>query len=717
MPSVKRKHKAQANSWETAIQFIVDLLLLWLALQAAIFLRQYSPIGEPILTAPQVTMAAYLLLFVLWLGSETILAIFGKKTKHNTADKLRIAYFTVVFSIAEYLVIRAENPSFSRLFLVFFPFTNLLALLISWRSSFFQLKVGDYVSKKIKALSASFFIRNVMVTLLTLLFYFIVLAWLTPDGVTRNFFSIAWKYLIALIAVFLVAFFLFGRKQPYFWKKEREKLSIYDGILLFLPLTPIIQYVINNQQILGIQDGLTLVAIFALFFASVIFGVPILLGSIGSTLTLMTLGLAISFFVADMPAVSEYFSWFETGSITIQALFFFTVFLATRILYTRQKNLLYLMVAILFVSNSATQLYRLGIEQEQSLGSSDENVFEKNKLFELSVGRRPLVFPNIYLLLYDAYVPNETMLAHGIDNSAQEDYLKEMGFTLYPQTYSVGAGSINTMSRVLNASTEYYGLNRRGVSGDGVVQNLLKSFGYQTYGIFLSDYFFRGIASSYDYSFPEKNMPSVLVSKAILIGEFRFDLGFDQQPDEDYLRAKRDVFVLNSEVPLFLYTHSPLPGHSQNSGTCLANETLLFEERLQKANLEMQQDLDLLVNNDPTAIIIVAGDHGPGLTKNCITDISMYDMSKISRLDLQDRFGTFLAIHWPSSNYEVFDEIVVIQDLFPSIFAFLFNDLNSLETKIEPEIIESRSVGGVSVSDGVIIGGKDDGEPLFLSSQ
>ncbi|HPA32726.1 MAG TPA: hypothetical protein PLV24_04020, partial [Anaerolineaceae bacterium] len=120
----------------------------------------------------------------------------------------------------------------------------------------------------------------------------------------------------------------------------------------------------------------------------------------------------------------------------------------------------------------------------------------------VDVTQKPVITPNIYLLVYDAYVPNETMQAYGIDNRAQEQYLRDQGFVLYPHTYSIGADSVGTMSRVLNMSTSYGGEYRKGVSGDGVVQNALQELGYTTYGIFPTDYMFQGVGSSYDVFFP-----------------------------------------------------------------------------------------------------------------------------------------------------------------------------------------------------------------------
>jgi hypothetical protein len=308
------------------------------------------------------------------------------------------------------------------------------------------------------------------------------------------------------------------------------------------------------------------------------------------------------------------------------------------------------------------------------------------------------------------------MLAYSIDNGLQEDYLLDRGFNIYPHTYSVKAASISTMTTIFNVS-EFSDASKDAVAGDGVVQNLLKSFGYSTFGIFPSDFFFRGEESSYDVSFPEPGLSTFLLSKGIFMGEFRFDLEFDKEPIENYLAAKRNVFGLNSPNPIFLYSHSKFPGHSQNSGVCLTNEVALFEERLNQANQEMRFDVETLIENDPSSIIIIAGDHGPYLTKNCHVTAGVYDVSEITRLDLQDRFGTFLAIRWPSSNFESYDEIVVLQDLFPSIFAYIFGDARILDARIEAKTVDQARASGAAVINGIIVGGIDDGEKLFFSGQ
>jgi hypothetical protein len=343
-----------------------------------------------------------------------------------------------------------------------------------------------------------------------------------------------------------------------------------------------------------------------------------------------------------------------------------------------------------------------------------------NMLVALIDSREPVITPGIYLLVYDAYVTNETMLAYGIDNRDQEQYLKGLDFKMYPHTYSVGSTSIETMSRVLNSSMSYYGNQRRAVSGDGIVQNLLERYGYKIYGVFSSDYFFRGVIPSYDYSVPRYDGSFLdygssvsLLIKAIFMGEMRFDINFDEIPPEEYIEEKKIILSEVTEEPRFVYMHSKFPGHSQFSGVCRPNEIELYGKRLAWANLVMRQDIEMIMENDPKAIVIVAGDHGPSLTKNCTITRDEYDISEINRLDIQDRNGTFLAIKWPSLDFEEYDDITVLQDLFPTIFAYIFEDQGLLESKIEPITDNGTRISGVEVSDGVIEGGIHNGEALF----
>ncbi len=565
-------------------------------------------------------------------------------------------------------------------------------------------------------------LKHSLIPLAVLTLYFaalsLVLSVIVPeyaDNVNAAFAGKSWRFFLLLTVVFSLVF-LFGfrlagdKKTPL--PTERGRFRAADLLLVLLPLSPVVEYVINNQDILTPRGSLYVLIVFFVFSGLFAIVIPVLLGRFASLRTLMLLGTAFAFMVTGMASLSASFNWLEAGNFRIQLLIFGGIFIVGRILYGSAvgRKFARCFVAGFFIVNSLAGLTSRGSES-----TLPESPPEENRLAELVGSCRPLSTPNIYLLIYDAYVVNETMLGYGIDNRAQEEFLESSGFIIYPHTYSIGAHSISTMSRVFNASVDYYGTHRKAASGNGVVHNLLRNFGYETYGLFASDYFFRGIGSSYDFSFPGVKNSHTLLTKAIFMGEFRFDVEFDQPSDEEFVGRKLSVLGDSPPGPRLVYIHTPIPNHSQNSGACLPDETDLFRDRLEEANHQMNRDLETLLSNDPEAIIIVAGDHGPYLTKNCYETGGHYDISEITRLDIQDRFGTFLAIRWPDGDFSGYDDITVLQDIFPAISAYLFNDRKFLEARIEPHTRNGIVISNAAVRDGIIIGGINDGEPLFLT--
>jgi hypothetical protein len=590
---------------------------------------------------------------------------------------------------------------------------------------------GERTGKNIRVPKLSMILKvdslfsHVVIPFVILTLYFYLFSWLLPDGINKFFVIEAWQPSLLLTAGFCLLFFvvlIINKRNDLTFNISKDKLSASDLILVLFPLTPVIQYILNNQDILSPLGALYVLAVFGIFSAFFILVIPTLFIVIASTKTLMILGLAFTFTITNMASLSAEFHWLESGNLSIQLLCFSAVFLISWIVYNLlNKKLLYFLIIVYLITNIAIQLSMTPADRTMRTLSNIDN-----KLIELIDSRKPLLRPNIYLLIYDAYVINETMLQYGIDNSDQEIYLEKLGFKLYPHIYSLGALSVRSMSRVLNASTEFYGNIRKGVSGDGIIQNLLKSYGYKTYGIFNMDYFFWGIGSSYDYSFPEQSTSTGnfetanMLIKAIFTGEFRFDIERDQpffEPDEQFMTYKLSLFKNKTTKPKFVYMHNPRPGHSQDSGACLPNETELFKERLMVANAEMKRDIETIIQKDPNGIIIVAGDHGPYLTKNCNYTGADYDITEITRLDIQDRFGCFLAIKWPTEDFSNYDDITVLQDIFPAVFAFLFKDKKLLKAKVEPTTLENYKISGASVKNGIIHGGINDGEPLFLKDK
>jgi hypothetical protein len=564
-----------------------------------------------------------------------------------------------------------------------------------------------------------FIFQTTLVPLIVLLLYCVTFSIISSQfftgGVNFVFVNRLEPFLlIGLAGVFLLFFFV-SRKKGYTRFElpvPKEKTQFNDMILLFLPLTPIVQYIIKNQGLLSSVDMFLVFTFFVIFSGFFIFFVPAIVGNIGSAKILKMVGLAFAFSITNMALLSHSYSWLEKGSIKIQLLLIVGVFLVTLFLYNlKNKWILYLPILVFFTSNSIMQLSSSGIK-----GDEPPIPLSEFKLISAVQGRIPATTPNVYLLAYDAYVPNETMLSYGIDNSNQETYLQDQGFKLYPHTYSVFADTMRSMTRVLNASTEIEGDLNSGVAGDGKVIREFKDLGYATFGLFPNDFMFRTRTPNYDFYIPKFSaQPYTYLLSAILMGEFRFDIGFNKQDHGKFVEDKQIYLKNASTTKSFVYTHTDFPSHSQNSGACLPDEASLYKERVDKANLEMKQDIETITHNDPSAIVIVVGDHGPYLTKNCVILSGVYDISEISRQDIQDRYATFLAIRWPAKDFSQYDKITVIQDIFPAVFAYMLQDEMILKTKIDPTIVIDNVISGVTVNNGIIHGGINDGEPLFLS--
>ena len=132
----------------------------------------------------------------------------------------------------------------------------------------------------------------------------------------------------------------------------------------------------------------------------------------------------------------------------------------------------------------------------------------------------------------------------------------------------------------------------------------------------------------------------------------------------------------------------------------------------------MKNDVLNVIKNDPNSIIVLVGDHGPYLTKNCSGLQDFYEKSEINKYDLQDRYGTFLSIYWPEDISKIENNIQISQDIFPAILSQITNNKNLFnELKVERKFFwdweVNWSVGGVNVNNVIIEGGKDDGKPLF----
>ena len=542
--------------------------------------------------------------------------------------------------------------------------------------------------------------------------YALLFSHLLPDGINRVFTSRLQPLLLLPMIVFSLSVIYLARRGHRFPAPPSSMASFEarNLPLLLLPMAPIAQYIVRNLDSLSALHGIAVFCGFSALAFLLTFLFPMALSAFGSRNVLFLTGLAFSYTLFNMAAVASHYHWHWFGGLKIQLLLMALVSGLCLVVYRLDRRFLRIAACVFFAACVVPE-----IGKSKTIDRSEENSNGRRpKLREFTGGRKAKNRPNIFLLVYESYLGNETMLAHGIDNSDQESFLKENGFDIYKGIWSLDSPSRPSMSAVLGLCE---------FSCDGpkeVSQIVFADNGYRTVGIFPSTYFLRGKFGSYDHEFPNFSSDSAMVLlRQVLAGEFRFDAIFDSVDYQEYLSKKLAVLERKSSAPTFLYTHNRYPGHSQISGRAIGNEVELYRSGLIRANEEMREDVTTAIKNRPGAVVIVCGDHGPYLTKNCAHTGGAYDITDIDRLDIQDRYGCFLAIRWPEGASIDHSRIAILQDVFPAVFSWMYEDpaMWGLAMERVTRRPESGVVSGARVRDGVIEGGIDDGEPLFLESQ
>ena len=531
-------------------------------------------------------------------------------------------------------------------------------------------------------------------------------------------------FLITLISAALI--FRIWTRQKNKWNETQQvskKIRLFhqeyswqDLSLLLIPLAPIAQYIIYNRDIMKISDILLFLGINLIAGLIVAAAIPYFLKRYISIALLFPMTISLLYLYAALPIFSLSFHWGNEPDRFLPSVIFLTTTALFFYLRLKFQSLLFFLAVLYFSANS--------INAYMQLEDDTYHITKKSiRTYDYFLPKGNLKKkPDIYLLTYDAYVSNKVMLKYGINNKSQEDFLRSNGFVIYPKTYSLGGSTLVSMSRVLDIRDA--GLlpvkARRMIGGDNLTTNILKKQGYKTHAV-LGRYFVLYEKNKYDYFFPKITAGNVgykILFRGLQEQRFKFDImnHFDKHTKEEWIQKKRKIMSEQTIQPKFLYTHTG-PYHSQDSGVCTLDETELFHDRLKKTNVEMRDDVNTILESNREAIIIVNGDHGPYLTKDC-RELLGYSMADISKLDLQDRFGAFLAIRWPDKKYKKYDDIQTIQEIFEVVFKYLYETNTVLKKKLSSKTMDINStLAGGMVENGIIMRGKDKGKPLYAPKE
>ena len=213
-------------------------------------------------------------------------------------------------------------------------------------------KINNFVkSSCIKYISLVEFIFAVLL----LYVYLLVVEAYFPEGINNDFVteikpSLIYLILYLLLSLALIPSLYLGIKSYQF--HPLKNINASDFIIVLLPLTPIIQYIILNQDTLSLYGLFYLLVISLVAAILVVISIPALLSIFASRILFMSLGTALLFILLHMPTLAQNYSWHKNGEIHIQLTVFLLVFFGLLFLYKLNDKFLKIMIVFFFISNS-----------------------------------------------------------------------------------------------------------------------------------------------------------------------------------------------------------------------------------------------------------------------------------------------------------------------------------------------------------------------------
>ncbi len=482
-------------------------------------------------------------------------------------------------------------------------------------------------------------------------------------------------------------------------------------LLLSVASMPLVHYLAHNKELFTFLTGVQYLTFFLLLPIGALVLMQMLQHSLDGPTLAAPLVAGISLVHYSMPLVCsqlqqpvESLRWAQAGLAVLVPLTVGLLYCAGR----RATAMLLLVPAACSVTGSVIYAGLAERSGEGQQGASLRPQPPQSRLSALLA--QPLKrTPDVCLLVYDGYAAPEMMKHYGIDDTPATRYLQNGGFTLYKGVYSVHLRSRESMGGLMNMTRT----PGPGIAAGNTVLTFFRDHGYRTH-LILNSYLLQGSAPiAADLVHPPWTQRSSLntLYRGLGGGEFKSEIVFQDFDREQWLAVKRAALAEPSGSPRFLYAHSGFPNHSPNTG-CRPDEKKRYEARLAVAREEMRADLDAIGRSGRDAIVIVAGDHGPYLTGDCVM-MAGHDPDDLTAVQLGDRYGTMLAIRWPHKRSNGSDSIRVLQDVFHAISAYLLDDDRIWTCRISTETTGYLGIPHGSVEGGIVRVGKDKGRLLL----
>ena len=280
-------------------------------------------------------------------------------------------------------------------------------------------------------------------------YVFLGKTFLPKDGLNQlfleNLFPYATVFSLLLFVLFIGLTWWKGRGAISFQKKH-ESLEPRDLLLLALPMTPIMQYIIANQDILSFSDSTIVFVFFSIISSVLVILIPWVLSTVVSRSLTIPISLGLLFVVLNMADFGRLTR--QRYIVMILAIICIVIFL---LLFFKKKNLIIIAIVIFFTTNIGVSIVDARNSEMSDYNKIDFSTsYEESQLFGHINSLVPVRTPDIFLLIYESYNNQETMDHYGFDNSDQVEYLLNQGFAIYDGAYSLGGASEISISHVLH---------------------------------------------------------------------------------------------------------------------------------------------------------------------------------------------------------------------------------------------------------------------------
>ncbi len=335
--------------------------------------------------------------------------------------------------------------------------------------------------------------------------------------------------------------------------------------------------------------------------------------------------------------------------------------------------------------------------------------------------------PNVYFLLFDSYTNIEGLSVLGLTpDPTLTDYLNKNKFVTYPEFYTNMQPTINAMPSYFISDINYHYNNIYNVSfltkqkitcGGGRVFTHFRKNNYITKIIMEDNKYFSltGHLCSQQCSaercllYQNNNIFLIhlqLFDRIVLGGSGLAYTGYSSSFSYSRSTLSSLAREIGNKRQQFVYAHFAIPGHAEmtftdEKGVC--NEEVKIQNykyNIMSANRIITKLVDMIIDSDPSALIILASDNGPFIFNRCASLSPL-----LTREEVVERQGAFLAIRWGKDYDGRYDnDIKSSANLFRYVFSYLLGHEKLLKDKPADDAFYLHKGKVVkSISDGIIL--------------